>query len=149
MAAKRKTKKKRKKCQSKYGSLIDKLKEKDLLEGKKVVFQPSREVKMSEEIENFVEPYIEFVNTYEDYNKLISLAVVAWNAALLPEHKRKDMLNEIIANLSFSDTESLREIIETMIDRKRRYFSDNKRFVVEYHLSELRKGFHLSIASTL
>ena len=159
MAAKKGTKKKKakKKAKKKQGSrsdkfemLMNKLKKEGLLpEGQKVVFQPSGEVKMSEVITSFIEPYLEIVHTYEEHNKLMALAVVAWNAALLPKDKQKEMVDEIIGSLSLSDTEGLKQIIEAMIERKRRYFPDNTRFIAEYHLSESREGFHLSVASSL
>ena len=42
-------------------------------------------IKMSDVLEEFVEPYLEFAETEEAYRKLLSVAVVAWNVALFPE----------------------------------------------------------------
>jgi hypothetical protein len=127
------------------------LKGRGLVEGQRIVFEPAGEVKMSEVIESFVEPYAEFANTYEEYDKLIGLAVVAWNAALLPKRKQRAKIRKNVGALSLpdSDTQDLVEIVEMMMKRKRKYFSDNTRAIVEYHLSETRYGFHLSVASTL
>jgi hypothetical protein len=153
MASKRKTKKKkrRKTRPDKYAKLIDKLKGRGLVEGQKIVFEPAGEAKMSEVIESFVEPYAEFANTYEEYSKLIGLAVVAWNAALLPKRKQRAKIRKNVGALSLpdSDTQDLVKIVEMMMKRKRRYFSDNTRAIIEYHVSETRDGFHLSVASTL
>ena len=48
-------------------------------------------------LEDFVEPYRDSADTYDAYRKLLSVALVAWNAALLPEDQRRAMIAEMIA----------------------------------------------------
>jgi hypothetical protein len=83
---------------------MDKLKERGFLEEKEVVFEPGGEEKMSEVLTSFVEPYLEFADTREEFDKLIALAVGAWNATLLPEGARKGMVNipHTVTNCAFS-----------------------------------------------
>lgn len=69
--------------------LMDRVAKKGFLQGRKVVFQPSGEVKMSEVLLEFVEPYKQFAQTEEAYRKMLTLAVVAWNASFLPEVERQ------------------------------------------------------------
>jgi hypothetical protein len=150
--AKRRAKKRtrREKHPPKFDQLMGKLKGKGLLGGQEVVFEPGGEEKMSEVIMSFVEPYRDYARTYEELNKLIALAVVAWNAALLlPKNEWKEMVDKISSSFSPSDAEDFRQIAEMLIERKRRYFSDDKRLILDYHLSESREGFHLSVASML
>lgn len=114
--------------------------------GKKVVVRPSRE-KMSEVLLEFIEPYMGFAKTDEDHKKLIDLAVVAWNASLLPESEKK--LEELFGRLSLPDPERLRSFVQSMMERKKRYFSDNKRFIMTYEVSGSGEGLYLSVASIL
>lgn len=51
----------------------------------KFVIEPPGQIKMSDVLLDFVAPYRHFVNTIEAYRKLLLVAVIAWNAALLPE----------------------------------------------------------------
>lgn len=104
---------------------------------------------MSEVITEFVEPFAEFAQTYEDYNKLIGLAVVAWNAALLPEGKRQEMFDQLIGKLSLPNAEDLQQLLATLIECKRNYFADNTRFIVSYDVSNTTDGFFVSVASTI
>lgn len=136
----------------KYRTLVNKMKEKGLLEGRhKVIYEPRGRAKMSEVILSFAEPYLELANTYKELDKTISLAIVAWNTALIPESEQKAMVKKMINDLSFSgvDARDLIKVVGGMIKRKRRYFADHTRAVTEYHLSETRDGIHLSVASTL
>jgi hypothetical protein len=46
--------------------------------------------KMSEVLEQFVEPYWEELpDTADDFRKILTIGVAAWNAALLPEDEQK------------------------------------------------------------
>jgi hypothetical protein len=106
---------------------------------------------MSEVIIDFIEPYLEYADTYESHKKLITLALVAWNAALLPKDEQKAMLEEVVGSLklSTSDTEGMINIIEEMIERMNTYFADYTRTILDYQLSYAEEGFHLSVASML
>jgi hypothetical protein len=42
----------------------------------------------------------------------------------------------------------LKAILDELIERKERYFGGNKRFVLDYHLSDTKAGYHLSVIST-
>jgi hypothetical protein len=149
--APRRSKKKtgREKLPLRFEELMDKLKEHGLLAGQKVVVEPSSEVKMSEVIMDFVEPYRDYAHTYEEFNELIALAVVTWNAALLPEDEGEKMVDRLTGVFSPSEAEDFKEIVETLMERKRRYFSDNKRLILDYHVSDSGEDFYLSVASTL
>jgi len=70
---------------------------------------------MSEVLGAFVEPYWEMATTYEDYKKLISLAIIAWNTALLPKEKRKQVLEDTIKAGSIqNDTPTLHLFLEVL-----------------------------------
>jgi hypothetical protein len=59
------------------------------------------------------------------------------------------MVNKLVEGLPLPVAEELKRFVETMMERKRRYFPDNKRVILEYHISETREGYYLTVASTL
>src|SRR4051812_46828121 len=56
--------------------------------GSKVVYEPAGREKMSEVLEDFIEPYRDMADGENALRKLLTLALLAWNAALLPEDRR-------------------------------------------------------------
>jgi thermostable 8-oxoguanine DNA glycosylase len=146
---------KRKLARKREAEELDKFKRRfaarELSKGRKVNLRSSQE-KMSEVIEQFIEPYKDSATTPEDYGKLIGLAILAWNASLLEGAERQAMLDQMMNTLSANDKEArkaLKEVLDEMMKRKAQYFSENKRIIVDYQLSETQKGIHLSVASTL
>jgi hypothetical protein len=53
----------------------------------------SGEVKMSEVLEEFVEPYLDFAQNRSQREKLFSIAVIAWNLAIMPGNERQPMID--------------------------------------------------------
>jgi len=121
--------------------------------GSKVVYEPAGREKMSEVLEEFIEPYRDGADTDDAYEKLMMLGVLAWNAALLPADQRKAMVDETIAagfsRASRSDQALAREVVETLIRRKLEHFAENQRAIISFKLTNTGDGLHLSVASTL
>ena len=65
--------------------------------GTRVVYEPEGQEKMSAVLEDFVEPYRDMAETYDEFHNLLDLAMLAWNAALLPEDKRRAMVDDVLA----------------------------------------------------
>ncbi|MFQ5340717.1 MAG: hypothetical protein ACE5F6_04130 [Anaerolineae bacterium] len=126
--------------------------EKGPLRGQKVVYEPSGHVKMSDILDDFVEPYVGFTDTEEEYRELLSVAIVAWNASLLPEEDRQDMIDSIIEGmpaLTEELEEDFREIVKELMERKRRHFSEYRRMIIDFELTDTGSGYHLTVASLL
>ncbi len=130
------------------------------------MISPSGEVKMSEVLEDFVEPYLEFVrNNHQQRKHLFGMAMTAWNLSLLPEDEREVMLEKAIEQATAgtvlekaieqatAGTDLLKQgfsaIIGSMITRKLDYFADNRRLIVNFELKDMGDGFQLLVASTL
>jgi len=120
--------------------------------GGKFIIEPSGEVKMSEVLTAFIEPYLESANTEEAYRKLLMLAIVAWNTSMFPEEDQQDMVDEVLEAMPATSEEvkaGLREIINMLIARKKAYFSEYRRMILGHELTDTGRGYHLSVASTL
>ena len=121
--------------------------------GSEVVYEPPGREKMSDVLEEFIEPYSDTADTDDAYENLLTLGMLAWNAALLPVDRRQAMIDETLeagfSTASRSDQALAREIIETLIRRKLEHFAENQRAILSFKLSHTKDGLHLSVASTL
>lgn len=121
--------------------------------GTRVVYEPAGREKMSGVLEDFVEPYRDATETLDDFRKLLSLASVAWNAALLPEGQRPAMIDQMVeagfSRADESDRAWVRQLIESMVRRKQEHFAENRRAIVSFELTDTGDDYHLSVASTL
>jgi len=107
--------------------------------------------KMSVILKKFVEPYLEYVDSEESYQKLITLAVMAWNASLLPEEDGQRMIDDIFGKgLPKGETEliaGLREIVDSLVARKKAYFSKYRRQIIDFDVEDLGNQYYISVAS--
>ncbi len=111
-------------------------------------------IKMSTVLEDFVAPFIEQVEGFKAYSTLISMGVVAWNAALEPECRRAAFVSSAIdaamKNAGLHERLTCRELIEHLIARKLRHFAKYRRPILAHQLDELEDGgFYLSVASAV
>ena len=119
--------------------------------GAPVTFQSSGE-KMSEVLEEFLAPYTHIPKAFDEYNRLVAVGIMAWNIAILPSAERQQLLDKAFETLPALSghvaRQDLKAILDELIERKERYFGGNKRFVLDYRLSDTKAGYHLSVIST-
>jgi hypothetical protein len=121
--------------------------------GSRVVYEPTGREKMSDILEDFVEPYEESAPDEDSYRKLLNLGVLAWNAALLPEDQRRtaidETLREGLPGSSKEDRALAKALIEMLVRRKQERFAANQRVIISFELTDTGDGYHLTVASTL
>ena len=147
--ASRKTKKQRQR--EKNGVFRDferNLISKGLPRGTKVGVQSTGRVKMSEVLLDFIEPYTEEAQSEDEFRSLITMGLVAWNTALLPEEIREQTLDRLIDEAVRDGADDFRQVVYEMIERKQRGFAQIKRLMLKYDLTVSEKGCHLSVIST-
>ena len=109
--------------------------------------------KLSEVFQEFVAPYTEYANTYEAYQKLIATAVFAWNIALSRNAERQRLsevfVNTVVQMAGEERRKDARDILMSFVRRKEQYFAADKRYIVDYRLTNTRQGYHLTIASVV
>ncbi|MEM9927467.1 MAG: hypothetical protein AAF915_27645 [Cyanobacteria bacterium P01_D01_bin.50] len=120
---------------------------------KDVIINPEGHEKMSDILNEFIEPYLGAVNNISDYKSLVMMSVIAWNASLLPIDKQEEVLesmtSELFANAPAEVENDMRSIINELITRKNKYFSSIKRFIFDYTARDTGKDYHLSVVSSL
>lgn len=118
-----------------------------------VVIEPEGEVRMSDALADFVSPYAASASSRQDYQALLTVGVVAWNAALLPADRRQDMLDDLLrkttVKIPTDIAQDVRALINALIARKEAHFAANRRAIIDFTLRETDDGYHLSVGSTL
>jgi hypothetical protein len=120
--------------------------------GIKYLVEPPGQEKMSEVLEAFIEPYMDQAVTGDALRKLLALGVLAWNAALVPDDRRRKMIDgalEGLPKLPIDARTEVRALVNTMIERKEAFFPSNRRAIITFDLTDTGEGYHLSVASTL
>ena len=121
----------------------------DQLDGKEVVIVESTDgVKMSEVLEAFIAPYMEFAETEESFEKLVMIAVIAWNTSLLPRSAQTKAIDDLLTSLPPETQADAKSIVRDLIRRKRKYFGKIRRAIIDFEVIDTRDGFHLTVAST-
>ncbi|MBF0550670.1 MAG: hypothetical protein HQK60_09050 [Deltaproteobacteria bacterium] len=141
--------KKKQKYKNIYAHLKDKLIQQNIAEPQNILIEPKGELKMSEVLLDFIEPYSKYWETEEQLYKLLTVAIIAWNEALFSGEKRKETLEKAIKLLPTRVHDDARLMIHEMIRRKEKYFADIRRLIVNFEITLTKDGPHVSVASTL
>jgi len=116
---------------------------------------PPPPVKMSRVLEDFIEPVIdEGVEDIEVYRRALSIGVLAWNAALRPEAEGQAMVDDVIGKAMRrerpEERAAARELVDFLIERKKRHFAQYRRPILNFEVSELDDGgWYLNVASLI
>ena len=112
-----------------------------------IVGPPNDGIKMSEVLEEFVKPYRELAETEEAYRNLITVAAIAWNVTLFNKKERLSWLDKQLLTLPEDEREVGREIIEELVVRKERFFSQYRRMIIDFEVADIGRDWHLSVIS--
>jgi len=129
--------------------LVSKAKKKGLIGEHKILYEPPGVEKMSEVIIKFMKPYIDYIETDEALEKLVSLTILAWNISLLPNDNQNEMFDEITSSLPNPESKDMKNLIKEMIKRRKKYFANYTRSIIDYKISKTKDGLHLSVVSSL
>lgn len=111
---------------------------------------PHGDEKMSQILLDFLSPYTGFIESEDDWHKIVLLGQLAWNAALLPADSRKECLADIFAKSVPSDAiPGFEEVLTSMIERKDEHFAENRRFILGHHWSRRDGRPYLEVLSTM
>jgi len=83
---------------------------------------------------------------------MIRFAILVWNASLLPKESQEKAFEDIVKALPGDDREMRQGAllaISILLERKEKHFSDNKRFILDYHITETDNRVDLDVVSTL
>ena len=120
-----------------------------------LINNPPGTEKMSQVVLNFAEPIMNGLSDDDEddvaFRNIIGLAIFVWNASLLPGKEREKALEqafEFVAGSDAKDFAMLHHSIDALMKRKKKYFSKNKRFIVDYQITTSKRQRHLYVVST-
>jgi hypothetical protein len=114
-----------------------------------LIVNPTGHEKMSEVLEDFIEPYLGEVRNDEDHSKLLNMGIMAWNIALASRGEREEHLRPLIQAAPPDGRAVLRAFVDELIARKDAHFASNKRMILGFELTPLPTGPYLNVLSTL
>jgi hypothetical protein len=118
-----------------------------------VVIDPPGMARMSEVLEEFAEPIMKDCDDEHVIRSSYYFAAAAWNMALMPDGMLEKSVSETLDGLvSGDDPEGravMREVLLSLLHRKRTLFADNRRFILGLELKRTPTGFHLTVKSSL
>jgi len=109
---------------------------------------PGKE-KMSEVLMNFARPYLDKYGTGTGASeRIIALAVVAWNMAIIPQSEKRAMVEKVLRVFPASQRSTAESLLCLMEDRKRKHFNEIKRYIVNYKVKDSPDSINVFVAST-
>jgi hypothetical protein len=109
---------------------------------------PADGIKMSEVIMDFAKPLLNFSEDDGSKDKAISVAILSWNLALLPQDAQREELKKILHSYSKEDAQVMDDVVNIMVQRRSVYFPDIKKFIVGYEIVRRGDNVELLVAST-
>lgn len=106
--------------------------------------------KLSAVILEFVKPLSERIDNDEMNKSMIQFGILVWNISLFPMEDREKQKDSIIKRLVKDKQieDEFNEIYDYLISRKDSLFKNDRRFVVDYVITEHENIFNLTIGST-
>lgn len=117
-----------------------------------IVVNPEGFAKMSEVLAEFVSPYQRIAKSRNAYESLLEIAILAWNISILPEDKQQKFFDKAIQQVIKLDSltqQDIKNLLNDLLTRKKKYFADDKRLIMDFQLQEIGSRYHLSVATRL
>lgn len=105
--------------------------------------------KLSEAILQFAKPLLAKCSSFEEEEKLLSLAIISWNIGILPDGEAdlfKEKMQKCVSPDDMEAAKDMNEIMDYLIARKKHLFAHDQRMVLNYHISVTKDGPHLDVA---
>jgi hypothetical protein len=118
-------------------------------EGAQIVPSPPGQ-QMSEILWDFIAPIRDMADgSEEQLNKLLLRATGAWNAAVAPVDKGKELIEMFVASVPAEVREDTLRIIADLMRRKITHFADCQRMIFQHELKMGPSGPSLVVMSTM
>ncbi len=121
--------------------------------GTSVIYPKPGQQKMSEVLEDFIEPYRYQATDERSFRLLLNMGLLAWNVSQMPEEEREPTIDRLLSESTFGvDHEgwlAAKVLVEALVRRKLEFFADNHRLIYSFQLTNRGEDYHLSVASTL
>jgi len=107
--------------------------------------------KMSEVIKDFAQPYMDKCMTVSHKKKMLVIAIMVWNMSIVEENDIAKQKNRVLEEASQGDprvAQALEQLIEVLLDRKYRYFKEDRRLILSHTFTDIDGSMQLQVAHT-
>lgn len=106
--------------------------------------------KISVALYEFMRPFATEDFTKEQWQRLVLVSLVAWNAALYPDRMREELIDRVIAQKVPEDERTdAKFIIRDLVYRKEKFFSEFQQTIEECQVVKTAEGLHIRVVSSL
>jgi hypothetical protein len=108
--------------------------------------------KLSAQIFEYAQPLTDAAADVAQQIRAVENAIMCWNSALVPLGKGMETIARELHKHARGDQKLERDLVrafEEMVARKRKLFGDDRRFVVDFAVTDTPDGLHLLVASTV
>ena len=135
-------------------NLLQRVKDQSIDGGRELLIAPPNMTKMSEIIIDYAQPLLNVAKNDEEQKKAISIAIAIWNLSLYPKEMQSEYIGKIteIMTASRKDgrlTDNEKEVLNYLMERKKTFFPDIKRVILDYDYVETPQGFHINVVSNI
>jgi hypothetical protein len=134
--------------------LLQRVKEQSIDGGKKFLIAPPNMTKMSEIIIDYAKPLLSVAKNDDEQKKALSIAIAIWNLSLFPKEMQSEYIGKIteIMTASRKDSqlsENEKEVLNFLMERKKTFFPEIRRVILDYEYVGTPKGFHINVVSNI
>ena len=105
--------------------------------------------KLSDVIVDFAKPLLTKALVPNQEEKAISIAILVWNMCIVPDKMMAELrakLHESIGKGDKQAIDDMNEVVDFLVKRKNLLYGDDKRFILSYNITNIKKGIHLEVA---
>src|SRR5262249_3308537 len=128
--------------------LLNRVRASQHFQNTQVIVNPAGTEKMSEVILRFAEP---LKDEYGMVPKaMLEIAIILWNASFMPSDMQRKAIEDVVNVFPQENIEARREMFllaHMLLERKKQYFSQNKRLIMDYHITESAHSIYLDVMS--
>lgn len=134
--------------------LLQRVKDQSIDGGKEFLIAPPNMTKMSEIIIDYARPLLNVAKNDKEQKKALSIAIAIWNLSLFPKEMQSEYIGKIteIMTASRKDSglsENDKEVLNFLMERKKTFFPEIKRMILDYEYVETPEGFHINVVSNI
>ena len=115
-----------------------------------VMKTPPDGMKLSEALLELVSPFSAYADSLHAFENLIGMGVAAWNLYLLDGPVRESFEDQVVKPFLTSDADGTgKEMFALLVRRRKAYFPNDRRFIVNYTVTRRSDGFNVMVAGAM
>jgi len=103
--------------------------------------------KLSVCLVELIKPYRNLNETRADYERLITLATLAWNVPLFPAEQQSELMQKVLSAFPKQHRQAASVLIQELVDRRNEMFPGDRRLVLGSEVIEKVGAYAVNVVS--